>query len=699
MTMVSSLSFDTSIQFVKGIGPKRAALLGRADIKTVEDLLYYFPRRYLDRSNLIPIGRLKPDEFATVIGRVYSVETVAGRRKRLIVLVGDGTGFLTCVWFQALQYLKKAFKTGETVAFSGKVTQYRGPQMVHPEYDKISDEGETDLTHTGGIIPLYPSTESLKRGGFESRGFRRIIHQVIHKLPPVEETLPVELLRRRSLMSLGEALHHMHYPADWQHLRQAQNRLKFEELFYLQLFLALQRKDYREQKKGISFDRIGDFTRKLVSQLPFELTGAQKRVLHEIRQDMKSERPMNRLLQGDVGSGKTIVACITMLIAVENGYQAAMMAPTEILAEQHYLTIHQWLEQYGVHVDLLKGSLSSGEKQEKLKSLANGDIQVIIGTHALVQEGVEFSKLGVVVIDEQHRFGVMQRAFLRQKGVYPDVLVMTATPIPRTLALTLYGDLDVSVIDEMPAGRLPIRTAWRSEGKREAIYEFIRRELKNGGQAYVVYPLVEESEKIDLAAAKAGHETLSKTVFKHYRVGLLHGRMKSEEKEKVMQEFKSGRLHVLVSTTVIEVGVDVPNASVMLIEHAERFGLTQLHQLRGRTGRGQRPSTCIMLAQYPLSEDAKKRLQAMIQTQDGFQIAESDLKIRGPGELFGTRQHGTLNLRIADLTTDGPVLEKAREEAFALAESDPAFDKPENHCIQRTYHSRYHGKFGLIEVG
>jgi ATP-dependent DNA helicase RecG len=697
--MVSSLSFDTSIQFVKGIGPKRAALLRRAEIETVEDLLYYFPRRYLDRSNLIPIGRLKPDEFATVIGRVYSVETLAGRRKRLIVLVGDGTGFLTCVWFQALQYLKKAFKTGETVAFSGKVTHYRGPQMVHPEYDKISDEGETDLTHTGGIIPLYPSTEGLKRGGFDSRGFRRIIHQVIHKLPPVEETLPVELLRRQSLMSLGEALHHMHYPADWQHLRQAQNRLKFEELFYLQLFLALQRKVYREQKKGISFERIGDFTRKLVSQLPFELTDAQKKVLHEIRHDMKSERPMNRLLQGDVGSGKTIVACITMLIAVENGYQAALMAPTEILAEQHYLTIHQWLEQYGVHVSLLKGSLRAGEKQEKLKSLANGDIHVIIGTHALVQEGVEFSKLGVVVIDEQHRFGVMQRAFLRQKGIYPDVLVMTATPIPRTLALTLYGDLDVSIINEMPPGRLPIRTAWRSEGKREAIYEFIRRDLKKGGQAYIVYPLVEESEKIDLAAAKAGHESLSKTIFKDYRVGLLHGRMKGEDKEKVMQEFKSGQLHVLVSTTVIEVGVDVANASVMLIEHAERFGLTQLHQLRGRIGRGQRPSTCILLAQYPLSEDAKKRLQAMIQTQDGFQIAEKDLEIRGPGEIFGTRQHGTLNLRIADLTTDGPILEKAREEAFTLIESDPAFDKPENHRVRQTYHGRYHGKFGLIEVG
>ena len=697
--MVSSLSFDTPIQFVKGIGPKRAALLKRVDIETVEDLLYYFPRRYIDRSNLIPIGQLKPDEFATVIGRVYSVETVSGRRKRLIVLVGDGTGFMNCVWFQALQYMKKAFKAGETVAFSGKVSHYRGPQMVHPEYDKISDEGESDLTHTGGIIPLYPSTEALKRGGFDSRGFRRIIHQVIQKLPPVEETLPVGLLSRLSLMSLGEALHHMHYPADWKHLREAQNRLKFEELFYLQLFIALQRRARRIQKRGISFERIGEFTRNLVSQLPFELTGAQKKVLHEIRQDMKSERPMNRLLQGDVGSGKTIVACITMLIAVENGYQTAMMAPTEILAEQHFLTIHQWLEQYGVHVDLLKGSLSAAEKQEKLKSLARGDSQVVIGTHALVQEGVEFSKLGLAVIDEQHRFGVMQRAFLRQKGIDPDVLVMTATPIPRTLALTLYGDLDVSVIDELPAGRKPIRTAWRSESKREAIYEFITGELNKGGQAYVVYPLVEESEKIDLAAAKEGYETLSKSAFRNYRVGLLHGRMKGDEKEKVMLDFKSGRLHLLVSTTVIEVGVDVPNATVMLIEHAERFGLTQLHQLRGRIGRGDRPSTCILLAQYPLSDDAKKRLQTMVQTQDGFQIAEKDLEIRGPGEIFGTRQHGILNLKIADLVTDGPVLEKARKEAFTLVEFDPAFEKPENHRVQRTFHSRYSERFGLIEVG
>ena len=697
--MARSLTAETSVQYIKGIGPKRAGLLSKIGIETVEDLLFYFPRRYLDRSNLIRISQLKPDASATIVGRIYSVDTIRGRRKRLVVLVGDGSGFLTCVWFRALQYMTRVFKVGETIAFSGKVTVFRGPQMVHPEYDKISDEGEADPLHTAGIVPLYPSTEGLKKGGFDSRGFRRIIHPVLNSMPPLEETLPLEMLARHNFMPLSDSLHHMHYPCDWNHLKKAQLRLKFEELFYLQLFLALQRKMYTETQKGISFQRVGELTRGLVRKLTFQLTEAQKRVLREIRHDMKSERPMNRLLQGDVGSGKTVVACISMLIAVENGFQSALMAQTEILAEQHYLTLHAWLEKFGIKVALLKGSLSASEKRTVLKDLRDGNLQVIVGTHALVQENVAFHKLGLVVIDEQHRFGVLQRAFLRKKGVHPDVLVMTATPIPRTLALTLYGDLDVSVLDEMPAGRKPVRTAWRSENKREAIYDFIRTELKQKRQAYIVYPLVEESEKMDLAAATEAFDHLSKNIFKEFKVGLLHGRMKGDEKETVMQAFKSGRMDLLVSTTVIEVGVDVPNATVILIEHAERFGLTQLHQLRGRVGRGDQPSTCILLAQYPLSEDAKKRLQTMVQTHDGFEIAEADLQIRGPGELFGTRQHGVLNLKIANLTTDGPILENARKEAFNLIAADPDVTQPEHVMVRKTYQSRYQGKFGLIEVG
>ncbi|MBN2102987.1 ATP-dependent DNA helicase RecG [bacterium] len=697
--MSRPLLTDTSVQYIKGIGPKRAGLLHKIGIETVEDLLFYFPRRYLDRSNLIKIAQLKPDVSATIAGRIYSVDMVSGRRKRLVVLVGDGSGFLSCVWFQAVQYVAKVFKAGDTVAFSGKVTVFRGPQMVHPEYDIISGENETDPLHTGGIIPLYPSTEALKKGGFDSRGFRRVIHQVLSSMPPMEETLPLNLLSRHQFMALCESLQHMHYPSDWRRLRQAQTRLKFEELFYLQLYLALQRKMVAREDKGISFQRVGEYTRSLVSKLPFELTAAQKRVLREIRQDMKSGKPMNRLLQGDVGSGKTVVACIAMLIAVENGYQTALMAPTEILAEQHYLTIHTWLEQYGVRVVLLKGGQTAKERQNVLSGLNDGEIQIVIGTHALVQEGVEFDKLGLVVIDEQHRFGVLQRAFLRKKGIYPDVLVMTATPIPRTLALTLYGDLDVSILDEMPAGRKPVRTAWRSEGKRDAIYEYIRSELEKGRQAYIVYPLVEESEKVDLAAATEGYHTLSKSVFSDYRVGLLHGRMKSDEKDRTMRAFQAGDIDVLVSTTVIEVGVDAPNATVMLIEHAERFGLTQLHQLRGRVGRGSEASTCILLAQYPLSDDAGKRLETMVRTDDGFEIAEKDLEIRGPGELFGTRQHGLLNFKIANLATDGPILEKARKEAFSLIQDDPGIERQEHAMVRHTYQNRYKGMFGLIEVG
>ncbi len=696
--MPQSLTAETSIQYIKGIGPRRAALLTKAGVQSVEDLLYYFPRRYLDRSNLVKISQLKPDDQATIVGRIYSVDLVPGRRKRLALLVGDGSGYLTCIWFQAVPYMSKVFKAGETVAFSGKVTVFRGPQMVHPEYDKISDEGENDPLHTGGIIPLYPSTEALKKGGLDSRGFRRIIHQVIGSMPPLEETLPAGLLTRHHFMPLSESLHHMHYPSNWTHLKRAQHRLKFEELFYLQLFIALQRQKHKEENNGIAFLRVGELTRNLVSRLPFELTGAQKRVLHEIRDDMKSVRPMNRLLQGDVGSGKTVVACIAMLIAVENGYQAALMAPTEILAEQHYLTIHKWLEEFGVRVALMTGSQKPAEKRETLAALESGDIQIAVGTHALVQEGVSFHNLGLAVIDEQHRFGVMQRAVLMKKGVCPDVLVMTATPIPRTLALTYYGDLDVSLLNEMPAGRQPVRTAWRSEGKREAIYDFVRTTVQEGRQVYIVYPLVEESEKIDLAAATEGYRELSESVFPDLALGLLHGRMKGQEKERVMQAFKSGEIQILVSTTVIEVGVDVPNASVMLIEHAERFGLTQLHQLRGRVGRGAHQSTCILLARYPLSVDAGKRLETMVKTTDGFQIAETDLEIRGPGELFGTRQHGVLNLNIADLVTDGPILEQARQEAFALIHDDPDLKQPDNQRVRKAYQKRYHGKFGLIGV-
>ncbi len=696
------LSIDSPVQYVKGIGPKRAAVLA-ADpfgIRTVEDLLSHYPRRYLDRSNVSRIKDLMPGDTATVVAKVFSGGVKQGRTSRFTLLVGDDTGFLECVWFKAGAYLAKAFEAGQTVAFSGKVTLYRGLQLVHPEFDRISDEGELNPIHTGAIVPLYPSSETLGRAGLDSRGFRRILHPLLDGLKSqIREPLPEAMRLKLELAPAAEAVENIHYPRDWMSLERAKRRLKFDELFALQVFLQLQRKGRELEKKGIAFDRDGDLARRFLESLPFELTGGQKAALEEIRADMRSPHPMNRLLQGDVGSGKTVVAAAALLVAVENGCQAALMAPTEILAEQHFINIRGWMEALGVTAALLKGGQRSVARREVLEGLKSGSVSIAVGTHALVQEGVDFHRLGVVVIDEQHRFGVLQRAVLRRKGAHPDVLVMTATPIPRTLALTLYGDLDVSVMKDMPKGRLPVRTVWRGEEKRQAIYEFIRNELASGRQAYIVYPLVEESEKVDLAAATEGHDTLSRTVFPEFRTALLHGRMKADEKESVMAAFKAGDIRVLVSTTVIEVGVDVPNATVMLVEHAERFGLTQLHQLRGRVGRGGNRSTCVLLAQSGFGDDALKRLKTMESTNDGFRIAEVDLELRGPGELFGTRQHGMLNLKIADLVTDQAILESARNEAQAVVETDPRLSETRNRPIREMVLKAYGKNLGLIEVG
>lgn len=696
----STLTLDTPVQYIKGIGPKRAEALHSVNVYTAEDLLTYYPRRYIDRSNVTQIAHLKPGETVTVVGKIFSGSIQKGKTPRFVLIVGDDTGFLECVWFQGLQYIAKKFRYGEVVAFSGKVSFYRGPQLIHPEYDKLSEEGERNPLHTGGIIPLYPSTENLGRLGLESRGFRRIMRNLLDALAGhIEDPLPSEIRSRCNLLPLSQAFENIHFPEDWHTLRLAQKRLKFDELFSMQLFLGLERQARMEEKKGIVFEQVGELTQRLIKNLPFELTSAQKRVLHEIRNDMRSSKPMNRLIQGDVGSGKTIVALIAMVIAVENGYEAALMAPTEILAEQHYLNIHNHIDALGIKIALLKGNQRTSKREFILSGLENGSIPIVVGTHALIQEGVRFKNLGLVVIDEQHRFGVLQRAELRQKGYSPDVLVMTATPIPRTLALTLYGDLDVSTIDELPKGRKPVRTVWRTEEKREAIYEFMRTELKKGRQAYVVYPLIEESEKLDLAAAKQGYEMLSESVFPEFRCALLHGRMKSEEKEKVMQEFKAGQIQVLVTTTVIEVGIDVPNATIMLVEHAERFGLTQLHQLRGRVGRGTEASICILLSNRHCSEEAIQRLKTMEKTNDGFKIAEADLAMRGPGELFGTRQSGLLRLKIADLVTDGPILTLARREAQMLLQKDSKLQDPNHRGILELVEKQYKQKWGLIEVG
>lgn len=661
-----------SVKNLPSIGLKKAAALAGVGVETIGDLFYYFPRKYLDRSSVVPIGKLQDGQEATVFAQIKNMGIKKGRRNRFYLVLADDTGYLTCVWFSRLFYWDKLFKAGEWLAVSGKITLFGGPQLVHPEFDRISESGGGELLNTGKIIPLYPSGEALARVGLDSRGFRRLLHRALQEYRiSIPEILPQEIRDRHHLLPLPEALYAVHFPADYDLLEKARHRLAFDEFFFVELLIAHRKKKDTEAVNGISFTRVGEQVRTLVEQLPFELTAGQKRVLHEIRADMKSDKPMNRLLQGDVGSGKTVVAMIAILIAVENDYQAVLMAPTEILAEQHYLTLRQSLESVGVRTVLLIGGQTKRVREEILAEIETSAAQVVVGTHALIQENVRYRRLGLVIIDEQHRFGVMQRALLREKGMNPDVLVMTATPIPRTLSLTLYGDLDVSILDELPGGRKPIKTAWRSSSKRAAVYSFVRKQVMEGSQAFIVFPLVEESEKLDLKAAVDSYEIMQKTFFSQQKLGLLHGRMKCDEKEQVMRAFKRGDLSILVSTTVIEVGVDVPNATVMVIEHAERFGLTQLHQLRGRVGRGSQQSYCILIAYGQLNDEARKRLDTMAATTDGFEIAQVDLELRGPGEFFGVRQHGFPQFRMADVVRDVQLLRLCRDEAFRLVEQDP----------------------------
>ncbi|MGB8656932.1 MAG: ATP-dependent DNA helicase RecG [Candidatus Zixiibacteriota bacterium] len=693
-----------SVQYLKGIGPERAKALESVGIETVEDLLYHIPRRYLDRSNILPIARVKVGSTVTVIGRVEAFGFARTRRPQFQMILKDNSGFIKLVWFSGLRWVQKLFEENDLVVASGQVTFYRGLQIVHPELEILSKKSEEDisddeLVHTGRVIPLYPSTAELRKVWLDSRGLRKVLKPLLDEVPSlVKETLPEPVVASLGLLSLGDAIRKIHFPDDLNSAEEARVRLAFDELFYLELMLAL-RKRRIHREKGIAFQKPGNLVRGLLKILPFRLTEAQKKVLREISADMMSKNSMHRLLQGDVGSGKTVVAVIAMLMAVESGYQSALMAPTEILAEQHHITIHQMLEALGVKVGLLTSSVTGPERETVLRGIQTGEAQVVIGTHALIQKNVEFSKLGLVVIDEQHRFGVMQRAKLKQKGVSPDLLVMTATPIPRSLALTLYGDLDVSVIDALPPGRKPIRTSVWKESLKEKMHEFLEGELKHGHQAYVVYPLVEESEKADLKAATESYKYLKEKVFPHRRLALLHGRIKSKDRESTMQVFRQGEYDILVATTVIEVGVDVPNATVMVIEHAERFGLSQLHQLRGRIGRGADQSFCLLVANPPLSQEADQRLKAMTATNDGFKISEIDLKLRGPGEFFGTRQHGLPELKIADIVTDARLLFQARDSAFKTLQEDPELISNDNQCLRSNFLRKYRKKFSLVDIG
>ncbi|HSB43037.1 MAG TPA: ATP-dependent DNA helicase RecG [Methylomirabilota bacterium] len=692
----------TPLQFIKGVGPQRAKLLANLGLHTVEDALYYLPTRHEDRSRLTPLRSLRPDEVTTVSGTIRAVSPPPRGRPRapLSVLLSDGTGFLTCIWF-GQAYLERLFQRGQRLIVHGRAQRYRsGPlQMNVKDYEIVEDEAaepadaSDETLHTGRLVPVYGLTR-----GLTARPMRRLMKGLVDAyVDGLDDPLPEALRTRHRLEPLAGALRAGHFPKTDADYAAARRRLVYDEFLLLQLGLAIRRQRQGRQP-GLAMSPPGALPRRLLASLPFALTPAQERVWREIRLDMAAPYPMNRLLQGDVGSGKTVVAALAILTAVEAGYQAALMAPTEILAEQHFMTLTGLLEPLGVSVALLTNAVKGKTRERVLERAGAGEIGCVIGTHALVQEGVRFRRLGLAVVDEQHRFGVHQRAILRGKGESPDVLVMTATPIPRTLALTLYGDLEVSVIDQLPPGRKPVITRARPGSARGKIYRFLREQVTAGRQVYVVCPLVEESEALDLQAATEMAERLQREVFPDLSIGLLHGRMPFAEKDRVMRQFKAGAIHVLVSTTVIEVGIDVPNASVMLVEHAERFGLSQLHQLRGRVGRGPWKSYCILLSGAS-SEEARRRLEAMTATNDGFKIAEADLALRGPGDFFGTRQSGLPEFRVADLLRDAPALEAARRDAVALVREDPNLLAPPHRALRAALLQRWRGKLDLAGVG
>ena len=674
------------IKYLQGVGPQRATILNKElNIFSLHDLLYYFPYKYVDRSRLYYIHEIDGNmPYIQLKGQILSFETMGeGRQRRLVAHFSDGTGVIDLVWFQGIKYLMGKYKAHEEYIVFGKPTVFNGRiNVAHPDIDPAKDLTLSSM----GLQPYYNTTEKMKRAGLNSHALEKLMSNAFALLQgTMPETLTPKVVEEHHLMSLDEALRNIHFPQNPEKLRKAQYRLKFEELFYVQLNILRYAKDRQRKYRGLYFEKVGEVFNTFYSQnLPFQLTGAQKRVIKEIRKDVGSGRQMNRLLQGDVGSGKTLVALMSMLLALDNGYQACMMAPTEILAAQHYETIKQLLFGMNVRVELLMGSVKGKKREEILKGLLTGDVHILIGTHAVLEDTVGFSSLGMVVIDEQHRFGVAQRAKLWMKNACPPhVLVMTATPIPRTLAMTLYGDLDVSIIDELPPGRKPIQTIHQFDNRRPSLYAGIRKQIAEGRQVYIVYPLIKESEKMDIKNLEEGYGHICEE-FPECKVSKVHGQMKPAEKDAEMQRFVNGETQIMVATTVIEVGVNVPNASVMVIENAERFGLSQLHQLRGRVGRGADQSYCILVTSYKLSEETRKRLEIMVQTCDGFEIAEADLKLRGPGDLEGTQQSGVaFDLKIADIARDGQLLQYVRQVAMDILEQDPTGVLPENELLWR----------------
>jgi ATP-dependent DNA helicase RecG len=701
-----SFPWGLSVQYIKKVGPARAILLGKLDIQTLEDLLYFLPFRYEDRTEIKKIGALVQGEEQTVYGEITSISlTQTARRNMQIVeaLIRDDTGTLLAKWFNQ-PYLNKTFKKGGGIMVSGKVRMgfYGGAHltMESPQYEKI-DADEPQL-HMGRIVPVYHETK-----GLTSRQIRSIMWMLLNQYgSAIPEILPVSLIEKYKFLSLSRAILELHFPEKGTSLSLLNSgktlmhqRLAFDELFLLEIGLGFRKNQVETKEKGIAFNTASGLVTQFLGHLPFQLTSAQTRVFSEVTKDMAAAFPMHRLIQGDVGSGKTVVALMAILIAIENGFQAALMAPTEILAEQHTLSLTPYFESLGRSLLLLTSDMKKKEKEGVLARIATGEVDLVIGTHALIQETVAFKKLGLVVVDEQHKFGVLQRARLSDKGYRPDILVMTATPIPRTLALTVYGDLNLSVIDMLPPGRTPIQTRlFYGKGRAQA-YQLLEEELRRGRQGYLVCPLIEKSEALDLKAAQTIAASLTTGFFSHRRVGLLHGRLKREEKESVMREFRDGRIDILVTTTVIEVGIDLPNATVMMIEHAERFGLAQLHQLRGRVGRGVEQSYCFLIAEFAQSQEARARLQVMQQTTDGFKIAEEDLKIRGPGEFFGTKQSGLPELKVANLLRDVMLLESARAEAFCWVEADPRLDQVKSASLRAALERKWKGKIEWLAVG
>ena len=690
-------NLDTEITYLKGVGPNRGIKLKKVGIEVIDDLIYHFPRRYIDRSKILRVNKLQIGEQGMIVGKICSLNIKQARKRRFFEMgVDDGTGVLKCIWFRGLTWIVEKFEMNETIAVYGKIEYYNGFRLIHPEFDMLDDN--EDPINTGKIISVYPSNSELKSVGIDSRGFRRLVNSALSiSHPSINDFYNNQILKSNNLIGLSKALKDIHQPENQEALDNAVYRLKFDEHFFLQLILALKRSSLKRNKTE-KFNNEDKVVKEIFNQIPFELTDSQIKVLKEIRIDLESDKSMNRLIQGDVGCGKTVVALLAAGIAIDNCCQVAIMAPTEILSEQHFNSFKKYCDAVGLTCELLIGNLNKKKKDEITDKLKSGEIDIIIGTHALIQENIIFKNLGLAIIDEQHRFGVEHRKTLIKKSENANVLAMTATPIPRTLSMTLHGDMDISIIDELPKNRIPIVTKIANEDRLESIYNFMRKEMDDKRQCYIVFPIIEESETLDLEAAETSYENIKKNIFPNYKVGYLHGKMKKEDRDEQMGLFINGKIDVLVSTTVVEVGIDNPNATVMMIENAERFGLTQLHQLRGRIGRGTKKSYCILLQRKDTSI-ANHRLKVMENTLNGFKISDEDLQLRGPGEFFGKRQHGYMKTKIADIAKDGDIIKETRYLAFNIVEKDHDLRSIEYQKIKKELIYRYSNMLEFIDIG